>query len=186
MTFTNPFYFLRHGETQWNKDKIVQGQLDSQLNERGLAQAALAGDILKNEPIERIISSPLSRTRHTAEAVGAHHDLEITYDDNLKECHLGDHQGEPHGPWIPGYWAGEYAPPNGESFAQFHARVWQAMQNAVSLGPNTLIVAHGGLWLAAQQYVELRPPMRLITNALPVKVTPKSNAWEYQILSDQR
>ena len=102
----NPFYFLRHGETQWNKDKICQGQMDSQLNDTGRAQAASAAVALKDEPIARIICSPLSRTRHTAEAVQKYHDLEIVFDDDLREVNLGDHQGEPLGSWSSEFWQG--------------------------------------------------------------------------------
>ena len=182
MGTNHPFYFLRHGQTQWNKDKIVQGQLDSQLNDTGRKQAIRAAKVLKAEPVARIVASPLSRTRHTAEAVAAQNGLEIIYDDDLMECHLGDHQGEPYGDWVPDYWSGNYAPPNGETFHAFCDRVWNAMQNAIELGPNTLIVAHGGLWLAAQEFVALEPPMRLPQNALPMYVTQKKDVWDYRIL----
>ena len=69
MAFAHPFYFLRHGETYWNREGRTQGQLDSKLNETGIAQAALAAEALKDEPIERIVASPLSRARDTAQAV---------------------------------------------------------------------------------------------------------------------
>jgi len=180
--FEHSFYFLRHGETDWNKNKKTQGQLDSQLNDTGRAQALKAGEILKHEPLERIIASPLSRVRDTAEAVAAHHGLPIEFDDGLKECHLGDQQGEPHGPWLSQYWVGEYDPPNGETFAQFHKRVWQAMARAVARGPNTLIVAHGGLWLAAHEYVEITPELRPMPNALPIHVTPEGGRWQQKVL----
>lgn len=176
------FYFLRHGQTQWNVDKIVQGQFDSPLNDVGRAQAAAAAEVLQAEPIARIISSPLSRCRHTAEAVAAKNGLEITYDDGLMECHLGDHQCHPYGDWAPDYWAGKYQPPNGESFQEFSARVWGAMQRAISLGPNTLIVAHGGLWLAAQEFITLSPPMRVMQNATPMRVVQNGAAWDYDVL----
>ncbi|HHI71235.1 MAG TPA: histidine phosphatase family protein [Rhodobacteraceae bacterium] len=182
MNISHPFYFLRHGQTQWNKDRIVQGQTDSPLNDIGCAQAETAARVLADEPIARIIASPLSRTKHTAEAVAAKTGLEVTYDDDLMECNLGDHQGEPYGDWIPHYWNGTYAPPNGETFQAFCNRVWNAMQKAIRLGPNTLIVAHGGLWIAAQEYVSMQPPMRLPNNALPLSVTPKGRIWAYEIL----
>ncbi len=180
--FEHPFYFLRHGETEWNKARKTQGQLDSQLNETGRAQAQRAGDILSGEPIERIIASPLSRVRHTAEAVARHHDLDIIFDDGLKECHLGEMQGQPHGPWLADYWTGDFDPPNGETFAQFSARVWDAMSRAVAMGPNTLIVAHGGLWIAAHEYTRVEPPLRPMPNALPIHVTPEPDVWRQRVL----
>ncbi len=178
----HPFYFLRHGETQWNKDKICQGQMDSQLNDTGRAQAEKAALALKNEPIERIICSPLSRTRHTAEAVAKFHNLEIQFDDDLMEVNLGDHQGKPIGDWATDFWVGKYDPPNGETFQQFCDRVWAAMQWAIALGPNTLIVAHGGLWLAAHQFVGVEPPMLKSANALPLQITQKAGIWQHRVL----
>ena len=180
----NPFYFLRHGETQWNKDKICQGQMDSQLNDTGRAQAAKAAEALKNEPIDRIVCSPLSRARHTAETVAKYHDLDIQFDDDLMEVHLGDHQGKPLGDWANDFWAGNYAPPNGETFQQFCDRVWAAMQRAIALGPNTLIVAHGGLWLAAQEFVTFEPETRRSVNARPFHITPNEDVWQLRDLAN--
>jgi len=177
-----PFYFLRHGETDWNKDKIVQGQMDIQLNETGRAQAIRAAEILRDEPLEHIVASPLSRARDTAKAVALRHNIEITYDDGLMECHLGTHQGELQGDWTPGYWAGEYHPEGGESFQQFCQRVHGAMQRATALGPNTLIVAHGGLWLAAKAIVQVKPDMRRMPNAQPMLIKPENGVWHHTTL----
>lgn len=181
MPFDHPFYFLRHGQTEWNRTGRTQGQLDSQLNETGREQAIRAGEALANEPIERIIASPLSRALHTAQAVAQHHDVQIETDPELMECHLGDHQGGPHGPFLPAFFRNEYDPPNGETFVQFRDRVWQAMQNAVARGPNTLIVAHGGLWIAARHLIAMSPDLDRMPNALPLHVTPHADRWEHRI-----
>ena len=181
MPFDHPFYFLRHGQTEWNRIGRTQGQLDSQLNDTGRAQAERAAEALAGEPLERIIASPLSRALHTAEAVAKRHGIEVETDECLMECHLGDHQGQAHGPWLAEYFQGNYAPPNGETFPQFCERVWAAMQRAVAKGPNTLIVAHGGLWIAARQYVELTPTLDRMPNALPLHVTPSPERWEHRI-----
>ncbi len=181
--FQHPFYFLRHGQTEWNLIKKTQGQTDSQLNDTGRAQAQKAGEILAGEPIECIVSSPLSRVRHTAEAVAKHHDVEIIFDDGLKECHLGDMQGQPHGEWLADYWTGDFDPPNGETFGEFSNRVWAAMARAVALGPNTLIVAHGGLWIAALEFTRIEPHLMPMPNALPIHVTPQQGVWQQRVLS---
>ena len=182
MSFNHPFYFLRHGETSWNKDGLTQGQLDSRLNDTGREQAKRAGVALADEPIERIVSSPLSRVRHTAEAVAAHHNVEMTFDDDLMEVHLGEHQGQPHGPFLGAFFRGEYDPPGGETFQQFCDRVWAAMARAVALGPNTLIVAHGGLWIAARTFVSVDPDLPRMPNALPLHVTPSADLWQHRIV----
>ncbi len=184
MVFEHPFYFLRHGETDWNRTGRTQGQLDAPLNDLGWTQAERAAELLSDEPIERIIASPLSRARNTAEVVASRHGLDVAVDDALMECHLGDHQGEDHGPWLKEYWSGQYDPPNGETLGQFSARVWQAMQRAVSGGPNTLIVAHGGLWIAAHAYVTVEPFMPRMPNALPIHVTPSADRWSHRIIEN--
>ncbi len=186
MAFEHRFYFLRHGQTDWNAAGRTQGQLDSHLDATGREQARRAALILKDEPIARIVASPLSRARNTAEAVAAETGLKVELDEGLMECHLGEHQGHPHGPWLGQYWTGEYDPPGGERFSEFAERVWNAMARAAALGPDTLIVAHGGLWLAAQEYVTVSPPLKRMPNALPLRVTPEPGAWRHEILGEAR
>jgi probable phosphoglycerate mutase len=186
MTFANPFYFLRHGETHWNREGRTQGQLDSKLNELGRAQAADAAHALDGQPIKRIVASPLSRAYDTASAVAAVLGLDIATDPGLMECHLGDHQGDPHGPWLQDYFRGNYVPPNGEHFDEFCARTWAAMQRAVALGPNTLIVAHGGLWISARRHVSVAPDLPRMPNALPLYIVPKGNTWHHEIIGERR
>jgi broad specificity phosphatase PhoE len=179
--FAHPFYFLRHGETHWNKSGTTQGQLDAKLNETGIEQARRAAEALAGEPIERIVASPLSRALDTAEAVAERHGLSVETDPGLMECDLGRHQGGPHGAWLGDFFRGEYEPPGGETFDQFRARVWAAMQRAVAKGPNTLIVAHGGLWIAARTYVAVEPDLPRLPNALPLHVTPEPGRWVHRI-----
>ncbi len=181
MAFEHPFYFLRHGETSWNKIRLTQGQLDSPLNATGRAQAEAAAEALAGEPIERIVASPLSRARHTAEAVGLRLGLPVSCEAGLMECHLGVRQGTPNGLWLRDYFNGTYDPENGEAFASFRDRVWSAMARAVARGPNTLVVAHGGLWIAARHLVRVSPDLDRMPNALPLHVTPGPDVWEHRI-----
>ena len=184
MQFDHPFYFLRHGETHWNREGRTQGQLDSKLNDLGRAQAAQAADALRGQPIARIVASPLSRAHDTAKAAADMLGLEISLDPDLMECHLGDRQGEPHGPWLQDYFRGSYIPPNGERFEDFCARTWAAMKRAVGLGPNTLIVAHGGLWISARRYVSVAPDLPRMPNALPLHITPRGDVWHHRIIGE--
>lgn len=178
----HPFYFLRHGETTWNAVGRTQGQIDAPLSDRGRVQAAEAAAILRHEPIARIVSSPLSRARHTAEAVAAATGAQVECDDDLMEFHAGDWQGEYRGEAVRAYFARQEDPPNGETFAAFCDRVWRAMRAAVARGPDTLIVCHGGLWYAAQEFVAIRPDLRPMPNALPIHVTPGEAGWAARVL----
>lgn len=175
--FSQPFYFLRHGETQYNRDRVFQGQTDVPLNATGEAQAEAAAAAMQGLPIARIVASPLARARRTAEIVGEVCGLPVEAHPGLMECHLGVHQGEPYQPWLRDYWEGRYAPPGGEDFWQFRARVWPAMAAAASAQPNTLIVAHGGLWYAARSLVAMTPDLARMPNALPLRVTPAGDSW---------
>lgn len=181
MDFAHPFHFLRHGETHWNAARRIQGQLCAGLNETGRAQARRAAEALADQPIARIIASPLDRAHETARIVAAPHGLSVETDEGLMECHLGEHQGGPVGPWLEDYFHGTYAPPGGETFAAYSARVWTAMARAVARGPGTLIVAHGGLWAAARSRVAVEPDLRRMPNALPLFVTPEPGMWRHSI-----
>lgn len=181
MAFAHPFYFLRHGETHWNAAGTTQGQLCAGLNETGREQARKAAEALAREPIARIVASPLDRAHETARIVAAPHGLEVETDDALMECHLGEHQGGPHGAWLGEYFQGAYDPPGGETFTAFCDRVWAAMQRAVARGPNTLIVAHGGLWIAARTRVTVDPDLPRMPNCLPLHVSPGPRLWRHRV-----
>jgi broad specificity phosphatase PhoE len=56
-----PFYFVRHGETDWNKQRIYQGSSDVPLNDTGIGQARSIAALLKKESIAHIVASPLLR-----------------------------------------------------------------------------------------------------------------------------
>ncbi len=184
MSITTPFYFLRHGETFYNREGRIQGQSDAPLSPRGLEQAAEAARVLADEPLERIVSSSLSRAYKTAEAVAAPHGLAIEQAPGLMECHFGIHQDQPYQSWIPDHWAGRYKPEGGEDFWQFRDRVWPALVEAVAGGPNTLVVAHGGVWFAARTRVRMVPDVVDMPNAVPVLVVPDGDVWQVSALGD--
>src|ERR1700722_20172430 len=84
-----PFWFLRHGETDWNARGISQGNVDIPLNPTGLAQARSAAQRLRNRGIATIMCSPLSRARVTAEIVAEALSLPLQNDDGLREVRFG-------------------------------------------------------------------------------------------------
>ncbi len=93
-------WFSRHGETAWNAEGRVQGQFDTDLNERGRGQADANGLKLKAlipDPLRfDFVASPLKRTRETMERIRAGMGLpakDYLLDDRLMEVHFGDWQG---------------------------------------------------------------------------------------------
>jgi len=86
---TTRLCIVRHGETAWNAEHRVQGQLDVPLNAIGLAQAQAAAKILTQEKFDAIYSSDLMRARQTADPVAIYHSMRILFDKNLRERHYG-------------------------------------------------------------------------------------------------
>jgi broad specificity phosphatase PhoE len=86
---------VRHGQTPWNKDKIFRGTVDIPLNDTGREEARLAGEWLKGETLHAAYTSPLSRSRDTAEAIARHHGLAVADLPGLGDLSYGDWQGLP-------------------------------------------------------------------------------------------
>ncbi len=80
---------VRHGETAWNAEHRVQGQLDVPLNAVGLAQAQAAGKVLAQERFDAIYSSDLARARQTAQPAASELALPVRVDAALRERHYG-------------------------------------------------------------------------------------------------
>lgn len=88
------FYFVLHGETDWNRDGIAMGQMDIDLNQMGLDQAAAAGYVLVDMQIDSIYSSPLIRASKTAEIISDICELEVEIIEGLMERGLGKNEGK--------------------------------------------------------------------------------------------
>lgn len=138
---------VRHGETDWNRDRRVQGQTDTPLNATGLAQADALAASLSAEPLVAVYSSDLARARVTAEVVAGVHGLPVTVDVDLREKDFGTWEGLtdleirerfPH--VARGTWG------DGETTAQVAERATRAIVRirALQASGNVLVVSHGG------------------------------------------
>jgi len=148
---------VRHGETPWNVDARIQGQLDIQLNDNGRWQARRVGRALSSEQIAAVYSSDLGRAHETARAIGDASGLPVVPHPGLRERRFGLFEGktfdEIHQTWpdhalswkkrIP-----EWAPPEGgESLLQLRERVSRTVSDLASRhrGEQIAVVAHGGV-----------------------------------------
>src|SRR5258706_2682303 len=147
---------VRHGETAWNAEGRVQGQLDIPLNATGPAQARGVGSVLKNESFAAIYSSDLVRTQQTARPVADLLRKKIILDENLRERHYGAFQGMTYteaSERIPEGYARfkakdpEYDFGTGESLSRFNERALACIRDLVEkhAGENLLVVTHGGV-----------------------------------------
>ena len=87
------FIFIRHGETDWNKEGRFQGQHDIPLNQTGILQARRVVELIRDIPIDAVYSSPLERARNTAEIIVSEKNLTLFQDDRLKELDFGEWDG---------------------------------------------------------------------------------------------
>lgn len=87
-------YLFRHGETDWNKDRRLQGQSDVPLNEFGRELAVKTAEALREVSFDRVFSSPLDRAMETAEILVAGRELTVVADDRLREFHFGAGEGD--------------------------------------------------------------------------------------------
>ena len=168
-------YYMRHGETDWNVERRLQGQKDIPLNARGRAQGAHCGEILRDlfaregrDPVALdYVSSPLGRARATMELARAGLELppdgyavdprliEIGFGQwqgyTIAELHLRDPQriaAREHDKW-------HFVPPGGESYRMVAARmgVWHA-----SLTRDTVVAAHGGTARGLMAFLGIAKP----------------------------
>jgi 2,3-bisphosphoglycerate-dependent phosphoglycerate mutase len=147
---------VRHGETAWNAEHRVQGQLDIPLNGVGLKQAAAVGKALKGETFDVIYSSDLTRTRQTAGPSANFLSLKINLEKDLRERHYGMFERLTYAE-VKVKHAAEYARfaardpefdfVSGESLREFSRRSLAALSGIAGAhaGQHVLIFTHGGV-----------------------------------------
>jgi broad specificity phosphatase PhoE len=146
---------VRHGETEWNRQKRFQGQIDVPLNNNGHAQARRASEFLAKVKIDKAFSSPMLRPKDTAlEILSKHGNIKIELFDELKEISHGLWEGKFEHE-IEAEFAGQLAlwqtqpetvqMPEGENLQQVWDRVaiiWQKIVESVPDGETAIVVAH--------------------------------------------
>ena len=148
-------YAVRHGETDWNKEQLLQGWHDIPLNESGLKQAEETRDKLRDVPFAAIYSSPLLRAKKTAEIIAAPHGIPVITDDRLRERHFGKWEGAKWGTfrWSDVWDFDANAECEGESVRTFLDRIFSFFDEISDRhdGP-VLIVSHGGTMRGIECY----------------------------------
>lgn len=141
------FLLVRHGQTDWNLERRVQGHADRPLNETGRAQAHALADELDGTTIDAVYSSDLARALETARILGRRLGLPVAVTPDLREKHFGTWEGLtdqevlsrfPHareGPWG-----------DGETTDEMTERVVAGLRRIAAAHPGgqVLVVAHGG------------------------------------------
>ncbi len=153
-------FLVRHGETDWNRERRIQGHSDIPLNESGRIQAQALSERLEGEHFDAVYSSDLSRARETAQIAAAPTSLPLTELVELREKHFGSWEGltsdvvlarfpeASSGPWG-----------DGETTDEMSARVVAALRSIAAdhNGGNVLVVTHGGPVRAALRASGMEP-----------------------------
>ena len=163
--FRRPFYFLRHGESELNAQRIIAGSIDTELTALGRRQARAAADALANAPITAIYTSAMRRARDTAAPIAEKLGLPVTVISELDERNWGALEGKPRDTRMRGV-----IPEGAEPTEDFRRRVLAGLARIAS--PVPLIVGHSGVFrvlCATLALVETEGP---VENCRALRIAP--------------
>lgn len=159
-------FFMRHGETHWNRERRIMGRTDIPLNETGIYQAYETQQYVKDLGIQTICTSPLQRARQTADILNETLKVPMTEIANLKEFGWGDHEGQIQmrlkGPMMEEAKQGLQSG-TAESYETFEERIICGFKEAIHNPGPVLIVSHGGVFWALATFFNW-PVEKLLSN----------------------
>jgi broad specificity phosphatase PhoE len=175
-------WFLRHGQTDWNRAGRCQGRADIPLSTLGEAEAQEAVRHLAGLGINAICCSPLKRARRTAEIVGDALKLPVTDVPGLEEMDVGPYEGVADYSWVEP-WRKDEAITGVEPFPKMRERIALAANRALGTASHVLIVAHGGVFWALQHLCQA--PFASLGNCRPARLSPEGElGWRVELLAD--
>lgn len=148
-------YLIRHGQTDWNACKKIQGSLDIPLNAAGKEQAGLLAKAMEDRPVRFICSSPLKRALHTANGIGERQGVKVVTVPELREVEFGKWEGMSGSELLKEYpkayksWRqnpAKVTPPGGETWEEAAERAAMALKKVLGIAQgngDTAIVSHG-------------------------------------------
>ena len=181
------FFFVRHGQTEWNSKKLCQGHLDIELNETGRQEAKDLAEKIKDLPFSTIYTSPLKRALETAMILHnslPHCNFKILHE--LKERSWGELEGfpsaemyrfeemeekNPHKTTVKGV----------EDRETFKSRVLQGLNIALQSDESPLIISHGRFFLMLCQLLNA-PVIKQIPNATLIECQPSTDGWQINFI----
>lgn len=159
-------YLVRHGETDWNRARRIQGSTDIPLNDTGRKQAATTGRLLARREWDAIYSSPLSRAAETASIIAGEVGLDApVLIDELVERNYGEAEGLAD-PELARRFPGDTPVPGRETREEVAARVLPALVELAERHPDQaiVVVAHGGVIRSVLGVIDPEGRHGMITN----------------------
>ncbi len=176
---------IRHGETEWNREKRMQGTTDTQLSDVGRAQAQALGRRLAARSFVALYCSDLSRARDTARAIAEHAGIELVTDPRLQERRFGIFEGLLAAEIIARYPEEharfssrdpDYEVPGGESASGFSRRCLGCLAEIAD--------RHSGLYRAANRLDHGAPRPLPLINASMNHFGYAAGAWRMELWGD--
>jgi broad specificity phosphatase PhoE len=173
------FVFVRHGETDWNRERRLQGSQGVSINDAGREQAKGLARLLWEVPLQAVYSSALPRAVETASYVAGPHRVNVTTDPRLNEIHHGEWEGlaeaELPEPELYRRWRDDPTSctlPGAEGLDAVHARAVAAMRDIADRHPASegliAVVSHQIVLALLKCYVLDRPWSQIRRHALGV------------------
>lgn len=190
---------VRHGETEWNVSRQLQGRKNSNLTENGIKQAELTAEALKDKSFDFLYTSNLRRALETTEIINKYHRIEIHVDESLAERNFGVMEGLTNEEIIEKYpevynryiqREEAFLIPEGESLVSFYERVKNGLNAIAQLhaGKEILIVTHGGILDCMMRmvfnYPLSAPRSFYIYNASINKFSVNEGVWFLKVWGD--
>lgn len=177
------FYFVRHGESEANRRKLIcGGGNNTPLTDMGRQQARDVQRILEKITVDKpriLYSSDLSRTTETAEILNTNLKLPFAVSPYLREHVMGDWEDKPWCEIAPRLQRRE-DPEGGETFMAFYDRVSNALTTILNEYDMPLIVAHGGIWRALASLHGYKPvvaPKNAMLYYFKARSAPSEFPW---------
>lgn len=174
---------LRHGQTDWNINFLLQGVTDIPMNQTGIEQVKLAAQAIRAEDWDVVLTSPLSRARQTAEIIASQHGYtEIIEQELLIERSFGEAEGLSHEQWRAKY-SNLDVIPGGESRTQLAERSRLLLETISQelAGKRVLAISHGALirtLIAIASNNELPRDGERLGNASLNVLKHSDNSWQ--------
>lgn len=184
-------YFIRHGETDFNRRCLIQGMSDIPLNDKGIKQAGIAAEWFKKQNItfDRVFSSPLVRARKTAAIASGRTFEEVQPDARIREMDFGVDEGKPY-PLIKDLFDAPeaYIPPEGaESIQELQKRAQEFLDMLSELSKKqdnvhtVLAASHGAALrgiMSCIDHCEIKDFWRKgLTNCCVYKIHLEQGVW---------
>ena len=162
------FYFIRHGQTDWNFKNISMGSQNIGLNNVGIEEAYKAKGMIEGIKFNTVVSSPLDRAFQTATILNEGISTEkIEIVEELREACWGVMEGKPRGDsdWLE-LWRKGGLIDDAETYEEFKSRVITGLYKAMDYPAPVLIVSHGGVYWVIQEMLKL--DVKDLPNATPI------------------